>query len=278
MARELPRTVRSLSRPYQQGLDDIDYEIVVVDNGSPKPVRRQSLAGIDPGVRVRTVKNAHPSPAAAANAAVARTRGRAVCVILDGARLVTPGTLSAGLRAMKTHPRPVVTPMAWHLGPDHQSRSVPLGYGPAAEDELLAGIDWPKDGYRLFDIAALARSNPTGFFGQLNESCALMVPRALWDEVGGLDERFTQPGGGYVALDLFTRLVTSPGTELIVLLGEGSFHQVHGGASMRPDAAHGAWAKEYQRITGQAYQRPDVRPTYFGTMPEHARRWIQPGS
>lgn len=276
MKRELPRTVRSLSRKCQEGLDDIDYEIVVVDNGSTSPIHPNSFVDIDPRIRVENVQNAHPSPAEAVNRAVSRSTGRAVCVILDGARMVTPRTLSSGLRAMATHPRAVVTPMAWHLGPDHQSRSVPLGYGAAAEDELLEKIEWPADGYRLFDIAALAMANSDGFFGSINESCCLMLPRELWDEVGGLDERFTQPGGGLVALDLFTRLVTSPGNELIILLGEGSFHQVHGGASMQPDAAHGAWSQEYKRITGQPYRRPAIRPTYFGTMPEPARRWILP--
>ena len=38
MARELPRTLRSLSTPYQRDLESADYEVVVVDNGSPEPL------------------------------------------------------------------------------------------------------------------------------------------------------------------------------------------------------------------------------------------------
>ena len=34
MRREAARTLHSLSRSYQHGLDDLDYEVIVVENGS----------------------------------------------------------------------------------------------------------------------------------------------------------------------------------------------------------------------------------------------------
>ena len=34
MAREAPRTLHSLSRAYQRDIDDLAYEVIVVDNGS----------------------------------------------------------------------------------------------------------------------------------------------------------------------------------------------------------------------------------------------------
>jgi len=37
MARELPRTIRSLSPAMQRGMQASDYEIIVVDNGSTQP-------------------------------------------------------------------------------------------------------------------------------------------------------------------------------------------------------------------------------------------------
>src|SRR5581483_9041619 len=56
-------------------------------------------------------------------------------------------------------------------------------------------------------------------------------------ELGGFDERFASPGGGYVNLDAYRRALDLPRTRLIVLLGEGTFHQVHGGAATSGDAA-----------------------------------------
>jgi hypothetical protein len=274
MERELPRTLRSLSSSYQRGLHGVDYELLVVDNGSPRAVDPVALAAIDPRIRVHRIEQAAPSPAAAGNLGIALTTGRTVGLILDGARMVTPGTLATGLRAAATHPRPIVTTLAWHLGPQHQSISVAAGYDSSAEDALLEQIGWPADGYRLFEVSSLAGANPGGFFGPVNESCCLLLSRRLWQEVGGLDERFDQPGGGLVSLDLFERLLALPETELIVLLGEGSFHQHHGGASTSPGAPGGAWAEHYQRLRGRPYQHPQVQPTYFGRLPAPALRWL----
>ena len=50
------------------------------------------------------------------------------------------------------------------------------GYDQAAEDELLAGIDWEDDGYRLFDVSTLAGSSARGWFGPMGESSGLFMP------------------------------------------------------------------------------------------------------
>ena len=38
MAREAPRTLQSFAVPYQTGIAPEDYEVIVVDNGSPTPL------------------------------------------------------------------------------------------------------------------------------------------------------------------------------------------------------------------------------------------------
>ena len=43
--RELPRTLRSLSADYQVGIDAADFEVIIVDNGSPKPVDESAVLG-----------------------------------------------------------------------------------------------------------------------------------------------------------------------------------------------------------------------------------------
>lgn len=274
MATEAPRTLRTLSRGYQQDLGKLAYDVLVVDNGSPDPLPTSALSGLEGHFRLHRINPAPSSPAYAANLGVSLTRGRHIGLILDGARMVTPGVVSLAMRAMRLHPRAIVTTMAWHLGPEHQSLSIAKGYNAAAEDKLLAEIGWPSHGYRLFDIAALAYANPGGFFGPVNESCCLLLPRALWEEVGGLDERFDLPGGGLVSLDLFNRLLALPHSQLVVLLGEGSFHQVHGGASTAAETDHSAWHAQYERLRGTRYTHPTIAPLYLGTLSEPARRWL----
>ena len=45
------------------------------------------------------------------------------------------------------------------------------------------------------------------------------------------------PGGGYANLELYERLGSSPDVTVVAILGEGSFHQVHGGTTTnQPDA------------------------------------------
>ncbi|WP_396321407.1 glycosyltransferase family A protein, partial [Klebsiella pneumoniae] len=150
---------------YQRRLEGLEYEVLVVDNGSPVPLSVSAFNGLDGRFRMHRIDDAPSSPAYAANLGVSMTSGRYLGIILDGARMVTPGVVSRGVEALKMHPRGVVTTMAWHLGEEHQSLSVPKGYGPTVEDALLNGIQWPNDGYQLFEISALAGANPEGFLG-----------------------------------------------------------------------------------------------------------------
>ena len=46
MAREAPRTLRSLAADYQRYIDADDYEIIVVDNGSSPPFDAKVLDGL----------------------------------------------------------------------------------------------------------------------------------------------------------------------------------------------------------------------------------------
>ena len=52
MAREIPRTLQSLSRGYQQGALDLAYEVLLVDNGSPEPLNQATWADVDVPVPV----------------------------------------------------------------------------------------------------------------------------------------------------------------------------------------------------------------------------------
>ena len=90
--------------------------------------------------------------------------------------------------------------------------------------------------------------------------------------------RFCSPGGGLVNHHFRDRAVATPGVTLVGLLGEGVFHQVHGGVATNvPMTAHpiGDFRAEYREITGGDY-RPDAAPAplYLGPLPEAARRFL----
>jgi hypothetical protein len=266
MERELPRTLRTLLAPYQRGIDVDDYEIVVVDNGSPRALEPASVHDGTP-VRYHRIDGASPSPAHAANVGLGLARGDVVGLIVDGARMSSPGLLSGALTAAQVMPRAVVTAPAWHLGPDVHMRAQSAGYDQAAEDALLDAAGWEADGYELFSIATPAGSSGRGLFGAMGESSSLFLTRDLWDELGGLEERFALPGGGLVNHDLYRRACGLPGANLVVLLGEGTFHQLHGGAATSGQVSREQMWADYEAIRGEPHRPPANEAVYVGSVP-----------
>lgn len=268
MARELPRTLMTLSAGYQRGIDADDYEIIVVDNGSPVPVPASALDGLGAVARLHRVDPAPPSPAHAANVGLELAAGDLVGLIVDGARMASPGLLASALLGARLADRPVVSTLGWHLGPVRHMQARDAGYDQTVEDELLAGIDWRNDGYALFAASVLNGSSAWGWFEPIAESSALFLPGTLWDELGGLDEAFALPGGGLVNHDLYLRACTLEGTRLVTLLGEGTFHQYHGGAATGVRFGWEEMRDDYIRLRGVPYAAPDRTPILVGTMPE----------
>lgn len=272
MARELPRTLFSLSPAYQRDIDPERYEVVVVDNGSAAPLE---VPGSDEiGVSVTHLRlpgdSRSRSPAPAANAGIAAARGRLVGLIVDGARIASPGLLRHALLADRLADEPIIATLAWHLGPSRHGDAAASGYDQASEDALLTSIDWERDGYELFRASTLANSSGRGWFGSLGESSALFLHDSTWSSLGGLDERFELPGGGLVNHDLYRRACAIDGATLIMLLGEGTFHQIHSGAATSGRLTIEEMRAEYERLRGVRHARPENRPVYVGTFPESA--------
>lgn len=271
MARELPRTLRSLSPSMQRGVGRDDYEVIVVDNGSRVPWDRESCADLGLRLTVIDVPDATPSPSAAVNLGIAAAQGELVGVMIDGARMASPGLLSLALTAHRLHERAVIASVAFHLGHEVQMVSVHHGYDQETEDALLEGVGWEEDGYRLFDIAVFAGSSAGGWFKTPHESNALFLGRSLWEELGGFDEAFTSPGGGLVNLDVLARACRLPNSQLVQMLGEATFHQVHGGVATNALVSPGAaFGEEYERLRGEPFVPPQAEALFVGTVPRHA--------
>ena len=277
MRREAPRTLYSLSPAYQRGVSGREYEVIVVENPSEEMLTPDQVRSF--GRRFRYVVNPRPScsPASALNLGAEEARGRTLLLMIDGARILSPGILQQTLTATRLYDRPVVATLAWHLGPDNQARSVHQGYCQEVEDRLLADSGWESDGYRLFGISSLAGSCARGWFLPIRESNCLALSRDHFRALGGYCEEFTSPGGGFVNLDFYARAVSNPSRTLVILLGEGSFHQFHGGAATNrlEERPIRQFQEEYTRLRGQPFVPPQTHPIFLGSVPETARLFLR---
>ncbi|MDQ1509622.1 MAG: hypothetical protein QOG50_1466 [Actinomycetota bacterium] len=267
MAREVPRTLRSLAPDYQQGMAASEYEVILVDNGSPEPLDATMLESFGGRLRTTRIDPAPPAPARAANLGIEMAESDLVGLLIDGARLASPGLLAQARLARSLAPRPIIATLGWHLGSARHMDAGVEGYDQAVEDELLAATDWEHDGYNLFSISTLAASSARGWFAPMGESNGLFMPKAMWEELGGLDEAFALPGGGLSNHDLYHRACELEDTQLVVLLGEGTFHQIHGGAATSGRVGWEEMHDEYVKIRGHTYGPPTNERLYLGSVP-----------
>lgn len=266
MERELPRTLYTLG--HQTEIDPSRVEVIVVDNGSPTPIDPSVVDDFEHGQVIR-IDPAPSSPVKAANTGLAEARGAMVGLLIDGARMLSPGVADRVMQAARLGDRTVIATLAFHLGEQPQMVAVTEGYDQAVEDQLLASVDWKGNGYHLFEISTLAGSSTRGWFGPMGECNALFMPRALWNELGGLDEQFDLAGGGLANHDLYRRSCSLTDVELVVILGEGSFHQFHGGATTGGGGDREPW-HQYERLRGEAFSVPQNQPLYVGRLPDEA--------
>lgn len=274
MAREIPRTLQGLSRTYQHDAVDLEYEVLLVDNGSPVPLDETTWAHVDVPVRLIRVEGASPSPAKAINMALSEASGEIICLMIDGAHLLTPGVFRMAFSCYQAFENAVVAIRYFYLGKDQQTVSVTQGYDKPTEDKLLERIEWPQDGYRLFEISTPLRSGAKQltWFNLMFEANCLFLKRSLVDELGGVDERFDYPGGGFLNLDFFKRAVETPGVTSFQIIGEGSFHQLHGGTTTNSsgderEAKLDQYREQYREIRGHDELVAKVPFLYMGHMP-----------
>jgi hypothetical protein len=285
MQREAPRTLYSLTPAYQRGMAVEDYEVLVVENGSKAPLDEAAVRRVAPNVSYHYLRDPPPSPAYAINYAAARATGDVLAIVIDGACLLSPGVLTTGLLPFRAFSEPVVVTRYFVLGPGLQRTTVLKGYDQAEEDRLLARIGWPLDGYRLFEISSPLTflGGPTdNWFTRWFESNCLFVSRALYEAIGGCDERFDYPGGGSLNIDLFLRACDHPNSQPVELIGEGVFHQVHGGitSNTSPDDAAAKtllYEQQYRNLRGKPIAGTKKSFFFLGRLDNPATRWKMEG-
>ena len=260
MQREAPRTVCSLLPPLQKCVDQIEYEIIVVDNGSPERLDVDELVTSSRGqvcvVRIEP-EDAWVSPVRCINEAVRQyATGDLLIVCVDGARLASSHLVCRSVDALTRHPDAFVFTASRHLGRKLQKLAIEEGYDQATEDELLKSSGWLQDPDNLYSISVPAGAHDPSNPLVQNESNAFALSRSMWESLGGYNEQFDQPSGGYCNLELFSRYVTRTDALNILLLGEATFHQVHR-VPLRPSVFGEKVAQEYLRVVGVPYRRPD---------------------
>jgi hypothetical protein len=279
MVREAPRTLYSLTTVYQEDVTANDYEVIVVENPSQQMLGSKAVEQHGRQFRYALHRGDPRSPAAAMNFGASLARGRHLMLMIDGARILSPGVLKRTLAALRLcGPAPVAT-VSWHLGPDVQSKSIHEGYCQEVEDRLLAGVDWRRDGYRLFEIASLAGSCRGVWFGPVSESNCVTVDRKSFHDLKGFSELFRAAGGGLVNLDFFARVIANSPRQPVLLLGEGTFHQFHGGAATNraDNEPLREFHEEYQRIRGAPFKPPRFHPVLFGHIPKQSLPFMRAG-
>lgn len=279
MANQADKTLYSLSPAYQRGVEEADYEVIVVENISDEMLgetRAKTHAG---NVRYFARQETARSPVGAVNFGAAKARAPHVTIMIDGARMVTPGVVRNTLDIIRMAPQAVVAVPSYHLGDKLQQVAVNEGYNEATEVEMLARIGWPEDGYRLFDIGCFSGSCQNGFLLPNYESNALTLSVEKWAALGGMDPRFNDYGGGMVNLDLYKRALELPDTPFFILPGEGSFHQYHGGVTTgTPKEVRAETMAQIQAQSTQirgATVPPQAKPIFYGQINPPAYRFLR---
>jgi len=269
MRREAPRTIFSALPGYQKDVEESDYEVIILENGSTEPLPPDYIASLPGNVRYLAVPDPAPSPVAAVNWGVTQTEATELLICIDGARIFSNRLIATGLAELRHHPDAFVYTPAYHLGPDVQMRSVEAGYDQSVEDALLANANWQLEPDNLFTISAMAGSSASAPFAPISESNAFFVGRQLFEQIGGYDPRFEMPGGSYCNLELFARYVTRPDALNIMLWGEGTFHQVHGGVATNNRLKPEDLSAEYERVMGRPFALPQYQ-THLAGWPRRA--------
>jgi glycosyltransferase involved in cell wall biosynthesis len=230
MPRQAMNTIYSLSIHHQKNVREEDFEILVIENSSSENLDEVAVTGIGNNIYYFRREESSASPCRAINFGLEKCSGKSICLMIDGARMVTPRILEYALLAQNAEADSLMAVPGYNLGPREHQYHLDTGYNEAAEQTLLTKTHWKSNGYRLFDIANISGANDKGIFHPLLESNCMFSSAKNFERIGGANEEFDLPGGGSINLHMFRQLGMLKQSRLyFVTPGEGSFHQFHGG-------------------------------------------------
>jgi glycosyltransferase involved in cell wall biosynthesis len=279
MSRQGENTLYSLSAAHQQNVDENDYEIVAVENASDDELGEARAIALGKNIRYFLRQEAGVSPVPALNFGFEQSRAPYVGFIIDGARMATPRLVEHALLASRAVDYPLVIVPGYHVGQTEHHLNESSAYDVRVERELLAQANWKQDGYALFRISCWSGANPRGFFSQFLESNCFFCRRESFEKIGRADPRFTLPGGGSVNIYLYHQLARLPESQLIVLAGEGSFHQFHGGVTTAEVPDREAMLQTHRdnlkEVFGGPFKGMHREPMFLGTWSPHVIDFVR---
>ncbi len=162
-----------------------NLEIIVVDDYSPDDTRERISAAFGSDCRVRYIRNERNSFQAVSRNVGARQSTGDYLLFLDDDNLVEPGMIAELVRTFETHPKAgLVAPMAVHQRAERKGLIWSLG------SDFNRWTSQPKDccpNLSLDDLPSGRALYPTTYYPN-----GFMVPRHVFEEVGGFDESFVQ--------------------------------------------------------------------------------------
>ena len=229
MPRQLGQTLFTLSEAYQQDVSANDYEVIVVENDSDRMLSPEKVNLMGNNFHYFTYHEKGQSPVAAINFAFEKCQGDFIGLLIDGAHMVTPRVVKYALTAYRAFDYPVVVVPGYHLGAERQTQDPT--YTQEYEQQILEELNWQQNGYKLFEVAGFSPANKHSYFHPVMECNCVFAPLISFERIGYCDEGFNLKGGGSINLHVYRQLATLLESEIVVLPGEGSFHQFHGGVT-----------------------------------------------
>ena len=279
MRRQAMNTLYSLSTHYQHQVNADEFEVVVMENRSDQNLFPAEVKALGPNFHYKLRDEQKPTPVYAVNEGIDHCRGEYVCIMIDGARMVSPGLVHNTLALLSAVPDSLICAPGYHLGTNIQKFHLSSGHDEVVEQQLLDKIDWKSNGYRLFNISCFSEANMHGFFHPLMESNCMTCRKQAFLETGGAHEGFQTPGGGSVNLDMYRNLAMMDKNQLFILAGEGSFHQYHGGVTTSEaedlEEVLASHREELKGIRGDYYHAALKEPVIYGQIPIEAHPFLQ---
>jgi len=178
--REAKRTLYTLSRAYQKNIDSLTYKVLAIDSNSSEKLSQEYVSEFGEEFEYHFFPSKHPSPVEALNFGLSLTKSEHLCILIDGAHMLTPNILSKWWHIIKIYPEYFVYTQRYHLGKYRQNDNVLLGYNQKKEDALLNSIDWQNDGYQLFIISDFEQIYERWHSKHFESNCFFVKVRVLF--------------------------------------------------------------------------------------------------